>query len=495
MTATVIAIMYKYSNEPDLEEKEPKIVVPEAEPRTDERQHQSRSLDFYLDQVAASKQNPGLYVWGSNKGGVAAPDSPQRKMVKRPTRIPFFDGMLLRDVKLQSDFGAAVTEKGDLVQWGQAYEDGNTKPEITLKGRDIVKIAVSLDRILVLTSSGSVYSIPVAKADQLDKKPITETWLFWTSTTGRGARILTPKLGISERVIDIKSGLQHCLILTNSGRVFSAAASSSYFPEKGQMGIPDLKWETRPPGPYDQPHEVDVSGAKIKEIATGDYHSVLLDKKGDVYGFGDNAYGQVGDSQINVSAPEKMGKLPKVSSVAAGGNNTFFMLMAENPANPKQPASEIWAVGHGTAGSLGSGRNRPHITTAPVMVKRISGVMEWDEKNGRLAALNFGRISVGASHTAVSLQAGKDVWPVYVWGANDCFELGTRRRVNEHEPVRMAPLDGEEKTEYYSNYYAGVPKGKAVIGEGQNKRTVGVEQRVECGRNATAVYMAVCMGQ
>jgi hypothetical protein len=71
-------------------------------------------------QVKRSWEHPGLYAWGSNTGHVVAPDS-QEGVVRLPRRIPYFDGQLLRDLKLDREFGAAVTEKGDLVQWGSAF--------------------------------------------------------------------------------------------------------------------------------------------------------------------------------------------------------------------------------------------------------------------------------------------------------------------------------------------------------------------------------------
>ena len=65
-------------------------------------------------QVKRSWENPGVYVWGSNTGKVADPDS-NDAYVKVPRRIPYFDDILLRDIKLDRNFGAAVTESGDLV--------------------------------------------------------------------------------------------------------------------------------------------------------------------------------------------------------------------------------------------------------------------------------------------------------------------------------------------------------------------------------------------
>ena len=89
-------------------------------------------------QVKQSWENPGVYAWGSNAGRVVAPDSTD-SVVKSPRRIAFFDGKLLRDISLDRHFGAAIDEKGNLVQWGVAYRPDFTAPEVTLKGKDLVR--------------------------------------------------------------------------------------------------------------------------------------------------------------------------------------------------------------------------------------------------------------------------------------------------------------------------------------------------------------------
>jgi len=112
-------------------------------------------------QVKHSWEHPGVYAWGSNVGKVIDPKSSE-KYVKVPRRISYFNDQVLRDLKLTSIFGAAVTEKGDLVQWGLGYNQNDPSPVPTLTGKDIVKIDVSLDRIIALSRKGDVYSIPAA---------------------------------------------------------------------------------------------------------------------------------------------------------------------------------------------------------------------------------------------------------------------------------------------------------------------------------------------
>ncbi|KAK3901066.1 regulator of chromosome condensation 1/beta-lactamase-inhibitor protein II [Staphylotrichum tortipilum] len=480
-------------------------------------------------QVKNSWEHPGVYAWGSNAGRVVAPDS-HEPVVKSPRRIAYFDDQILRDLKLDRDFGAAVTEKGDLVQWGIAFSRNVAGPTVTLRGKDIAKIAVSRDRIIALSSGGSVYSLPVAAADQtLEEEPAAKSsWLpFWSASPvlPAGCRSLKPEnLGWGERVVDVKSGLEHCLLLTSKGRVFSAAASAEEFPSKGQLGVPGFTWQTRPAGPYDQPHEVKaLSGAKVKEIAAGAFHSLALDSKGRVFAFGDNSTGQLGMEPEKGTAPQLdtptalpvaklytgTGYVPKVTSIAAGGLNSFFTVdaarAAASEAGQDPVVAETWVCGSGIHGELGTGK-WTHISARPTKIKALSGLAEYDEKTKRMTPIRLAGIAVGSTHacavldnatrttsTRASASAsdtnfGADaLW----WGGNEYFQLGTGRRSNANVPVHIGPLDGGVGAgglPAEDSRMQITPRTKVRLGEGGKGRSVSVEQRVECGRFVTAVY-------
>jgi len=95
----------------------------------------------------------------------------------------------------------AVTEKGDLLQWGTAYADGIKTPEVTLKGKNIVKAQLSQDRVFALSKDGAVYSLPMAKKYQLSgAKPSEASWIPGLSSEANiHYRILKPELGYFER--------------------------------------------------------------------------------------------------------------------------------------------------------------------------------------------------------------------------------------------------------------------------------------------------------
>jgi alpha-tubulin suppressor-like RCC1 family protein len=479
-------------------------------------------------QVIKSWENPGVYTWGSNAGKVVAPDSDER-YIKTPRRLAFFDGKLLRDIKLDRNFGAAIDEKGDLLQWGTAFANDIKEPTKTLTGHNLTSLAISRDRIIGLSKSGSVYSIPVSQAEQKEgPKPPSGSWIpFWGGSNNISYRKRTPEnLGWNERVTDIVSGLEHALMLTSSGRVFSFASGSQDFPSKGQMGIPGLSWESRPPGPFDIPHEITtLKGFPVKKIAAGDYHSLVCDSEGRAFTFGDNTSGQLGfpynaEAQ-SVDAPSLLptqklysGQVGKVTNVFAGGNTSF---LATEATKGNKTTADTWAFGFGLTGQLGTGR-WVHTQADPVKVPAFSGLFEWDEVKNTAIPIRLSTISVGATHAAAILDNVASVavsgrsrkltdndtnWgrDILFWGNNEFYQIGSGKRSNLATPTYIQPLDqaaeleraasaggfGKQLREKEMHRFQITPRNKVKV----NGRTVEFEQKVECGRGCTAVYSAI----
>jgi alpha-tubulin suppressor-like RCC1 family protein len=455
---------------------------------------------------------------------VVAPDSDET-IVKAPRRIPYFDGKLVRDIKLDRYFGAAISENGDLLQWGTKFSPDSRGPVPTLRGKDLIKISISRDRIIALSSDGTVYSVSAVRADHdTGDKPEEDSWFpFWKSRSPISYRKLNPSnMSWGEKVSDIASGLEHCLILTSKGRLFSAASGTEDFPSKGQMGVPGLTWTTRPEGSYDQPHEINtLKGFEIVKIAAGDYHSLAVDKEGRVFAFGDNSLGQLGfeysaESPI-IDAPslvpiEKLYKgtnqLPKVTNVMAGGVNSFFTVDSTRVAGQEEKdprglgrvTADTWACGQGIWGGLGNGR-WTHVQGVPTKVKALSGLFEYDEVANKVIPIRLAHLSVGSTHASAIMNNvthlnathnssendtnwGADVlW----WGGNEFYQLGTGKRNNISNPVYIAPMDVEadkEKGRREEHRFQITPRKMINF----NGRNVSVEQRIECGRGVTAVY-------
>ncbi|KFY81980.1 hypothetical protein V498_08672 [Pseudogymnoascus sp. VKM F-4517 (FW-2822)] len=528
-----------YSRTPP-EAKAPKSHIPHAEltfeqerktPASAEENRESISPQHI--QIKKSWENPGVFAWGSNTGHVVAPES-NEPAIKSPKRITYFDGLVLRDLKLDRNFGAAVTENGDVLQWGAGYSTDLPGPTATLTGQNITKISLTGDRVIALAKNGSVFSLPVSRKAQLeDPKPKQSSLLgLWSSKSPISyEEIKIPNLNYGEKVSDISTGQEHCLLLTSAGRLFSSATSHASFPAKGQLGVPGLMRSVLPAGEVHlhPAHEIEgLKGTRISKIAAGDYHSVCVDDRGRVFTFGDNSAGQLGieptpeKSHLNAPFLLPVDKLysgtkltPFVTNVAAGGNDTFFTVDAR-PSTPNldgpggvqitpRVTADVWSCGTGIHGTLGNSR-WTHIQGAPSKIKALSGLCEYDESTNTTVPIRIGRLSIGATHASAQISNITNVITdqssgaasenetnygadVLFWGGNEFFQLGTGRRNNVSVPTYIAPLDARQDRDIgkrTDHRFQVAPRKKIVVGG----RTVEVEQRVECGRGVTAVYSA-----
>ena len=484
-------------------------------------------------QVKKSWENPGVWIWGDNNGKVAAPDG-KEGIVRNPRWLKLFDGQLLRDLKLTRAFGAAIDERGDLLQWGADYNPEAFNPIKTLQGKNLVSLASSRDRIFALSKSGQLYSLSVSADEQtLGPKPSETSWLtpFYSTRSPISYRTITPpELGYTERITSISSGLEHALLLTSSGRVFSFAAGNEEYPSRGQLGVPGLTWFTRPTGRYDMPHEITaLHGFKVHQIATGDYHSVALDKHGRVFAWGDNQKGQLGIGDTSkdsgfYDAPALLpitklyagtAHKPNVTHVFAGGNTTFLSVDATRIATAAdeddraarrmigRTTSDVWAAGHGIWGQLGTGR-WTHVQSMPAKITPLSGLFEYDEHARRAVPIKLRDLSVGANHAAATLEnitytsasntssANDTNWgaDVLFFGNNEFYQLGTGRRNNVTSPTYIQPLDRaaeaaeRRRPKGEIHRFHVTPWSTVRVGD----RWVSFEQRVVCGRGVSAVY-------
>ncbi|KAI5290474.1 hypothetical protein KEM54_001448 [Ascosphaera aggregata] len=466
-------------------------------------------------QVEKSWEKPGVFLWGSNEGGVVDPKSTSSN-VKLPRRLEYFDGKIVRDLKVNQQVGAAILDNGDLVQWGKAYSQDSKEPEKTVTGKDLISISLSRDRVLAIGSDGTVYSIPTSKEAQLSGAKLTEnSWTIPKQSKARlSYRVLKPKLESREKIESISTGEEHALLLTNRGRLFSAACASDHYPSRGQLGVPGLTWETRPEGPFDTCHEV-KSLRNIKQIAAGEFHNVVLDKVGQVYTFGDNSSGQLGVERSGIQYTAEPLRMPlntlhgkvfntKAIAIATGGSTSFFVTEArkfltgveEDNQSLANTSIDVWSCGNGVNGNLGNGKF-VHTQGSPTKVKSISGLFEYNESLNQIVPIGIQWLEAGATHAAAVLgprfpddnndtSFGLDL---LLWGENSSYQLGTGKKSSLAKPTYIAPPGGAGAGDPLSdgNRFQVTPPRTAKI----DGHKLTFEQRVACGKGVTGVFCAV----
>ena len=165
----------------------------------------------------------------------------------------------------------------------------------------------------------------------------------------------------------------------------------------------------------------------VKAIAGGGYHTIALKENGDVWTWGINNYGQLGDNSttdhyysVRVKGENGVGFLTGIKAIASGFSHTIAL--KEN--------GEVWAWGQNNAGQIGDntsgvGNDR----WLPVRVKGENGV-------GFLTGVKA--IAGGWNHT-IALQENGDVW---AWGLNNYGQLGDNSTTKYSYPIRVKGENG-----------------------------------------------------
>lgn len=263
-----------------------------------------------------------------------------------------------------------------------------------------------------------------------------------------------------ELVTDV--GEEHFVVLKEDGSVWSWGDNSF-----GQVGI----------GGTSSPAAVRMQDgnrlSSIKAIAAGAHHSVALDEGGFVWAWGKNDYGQLGRTTIFPSSPypDKVKKndteeLTGIIAVAAGAHHTLAV----------DRNGEVWAWGQNFYGQLGNGMGTGTFLQQEIPVKiaglqdvvavtagrehsvalkRDGRVMVWGRNTfGQLGLgettdinsvprqvpglVNVVEISAGDYHTLALKQDRIGVW---AWGINDLGQLGDGGREMKLSPVQVDKMD------------------------------------------------------
>jgi alpha-tubulin suppressor-like RCC1 family protein len=177
---------------------------------------------------------------------------------------------------------------------------------------------------------------------------------------------------------------------------------------------------------------------RIPSIRGGSLHSVVLNNSGQVFTFGENQHGQLGDDTM----------IDKKIPVPIFGTHDFVKIDSKYLHTiALQNDSSVWTWGWNNNGQLGNG----DITDlfAPTQVDGLTRVKD---------------IVTGANHTMVLLYDGS----VKVWGNNSYGQLGDGTQDERHRPVSVINLENIKSIAAGHNHSLAILNDNTVKAWGQN---------------------------
>jgi alpha-tubulin suppressor-like RCC1 family protein len=223
-----------------------------------------------------------------------------------------------------------------------------------------------------------------------------------------------PASGLGEEASAVSAGAYFSMALLKNGRVMAWGTNKN-----GQLGVGTTEGSALPlpvctvaESPCKEGHKL----GGVVAIAASGAHSMALLKNGTVLTWGENKYGQLGDStkqNRNVPVPvctvaespcKEEHKLSGVTAIAAGEYHSLALL-----AN-----GTVVAWGNGEAGQLADGPGQ--ISTVPVPVCTVSeATCKPEHELSEVTA-----IAAGVGHSLALRREGT----VAAWGSNEAGDLG-----------------------------------------------------------------------
>jgi alpha-tubulin suppressor-like RCC1 family protein len=344
----------------------------------------SAGNDFSL----ALKNDGTVWAWGRNGyGQLGIGDNTDRN---EPTQIIGLTNII--DIKAGSLHSVALKSDGTVWAWGanplgelgNGTTNNSSVPVQVLGLTDITKISLSGSHTLALKSNGNVWSWGVNKAMQLGNGTYDDTEIPTQVVGFEG-------IGYLSDIKEISAGVYHSFALKNDGTVYSWGQVAADF---GFALGTDFKYGSVIPIKVENETGTGYIG-NIKSIAAGYHHALLLDDTGNVYSFGINNRGQLGNgSTINNVFPTIISGLTNVNKIEVGEDHSIIV---------KNDGS-VWSWGYNSSGQLGDNST----------VGKFSPVRVVDEI-GTGYLTNTDSISGGYNHS-ISIKTDGSV---YTWGSSN----------------------------------------------------------------------------
>ena len=345
---------------------------------------------------------------------------------------------------------------------------------------------VSRNGNCITWGTGQSSSLGIADATQASNaNNITFTFYdWWRSTSNGGTGVHSTPDNLPPRVIQWEKSYSGNTVLMNSGEVFRWGYGGNG--ENGDGSNSNRPTPVRVGGTLNNVFNVSTANhlfynVRIKRIAMGGgcgtpddvHHTLALDENGEVWGWGYNAFGQLGDNSttsrnVPTKIPRSRFNNNDVVAIWAFGNRTGWSAAVDSTGT-------LWMWGYNANGQLGLGDTANKVI--PIQVTAVSfgggGV-------GNIVKINHSdrwNGSSGEGCTAILTDTGR----VYCAGLHGSGWMGLGNTTQQTTWVNAGSGPGSIANSVASDMW--------MVGSGGNRVTLYVESSADgvlyaCGYNA-----------
>ena len=341
-----------------------------------------------------------VFVWGENYFGELGSDGKDKLL---PEKIAGLSDIVA--ISSGQFFFLAVNSAGETFAWGY---DGYGELGIGVIDYETTYSPVKIDSLsnVAFISAGKDRSIAVTKTGELYTWGCNDGNILGTDKVNDQSTpvkidnippVLAPICRNGRCIKKVSAGGEHVLALSKKGNIFAWGANSA-----GELGN-GTNESSNIPVKIDN-----ITG--IKDISSGGWHSLILTDNGDVYAWGNNYDGElgIGDNK-NRNIPTKISSISKIKKISAGFAHSVAI----------SDTGEVYSWGRNNHGELGIGN--VGMKNTPVKIGNLTNIVE---------------ISAGDSYTLALNNKGE----VYSWGQNNYGQLGTGDTDDRFYPVKIDNL-------------------------------------------------------
>ncbi|WP_130866566.1 RCC1 domain-containing protein [Acidipropionibacterium timonense] len=343
-----------------------------------------------------------VWGWGNNAAGQLG-NGTRNTMPTRPVMATMPEGQTFSQVDAGKDHALGLTTSGSVMAWGNnhfgergvpaAYKDGLIPRPVTTVGGS--SISAGERHSLLAGSDGAAWAWGRGTSGELGQG-------ISMNPNNGDSRVPLKVVGSDGlHVKQVSAGQVHSVALDSTGSAWAWG-----FNDSGALG--DGTAATR----YSAT-KVKQGDVKFTQISAGMAFSMAVSTTGDLYGWGTNWRGQLGDGTkkkkhevpVRVEAPAGV----TFSKVSAGDAHTIAL----------STTGEIYGWGWNSFGQVGN--DAPLSTNTPQKVVAPKG-------------LTFTDVAAGGDSSAAVASDGS----VYTWGHNDEGQLGNGTMKDSRVPVKAA---------------------------------------------------------